>query len=69
MKPLLAPNISRAGRLVRGFSALVLFIAAGFGFRISFWLGLALSALGIFVAFEALRGWCFLRACGIKTRF
>jgi len=23
---------------------------------------------GVFVLFEALRGWCVLRACGIKTR-
>jgi Inner membrane protein YgaP-like, transmembrane domain len=69
MKPLFAPNITRAGRLARGFSALVLFVAAGFGFRISVWLGLALLILGIFVAFEALRGWCLLRACGIKTKY
>jgi hypothetical protein len=25
-------------------------------------------ACGGFVLFEALRGWCALRACGIKTR-
>jgi hypothetical protein len=27
-----------------------------------------LLALAAFVFFEAARGWCFLRACGIKTR-
>jgi hypothetical protein len=69
MKPLFAPNITRAGRLFRALFALSLFIAAGFGFRISVWLGLALLTLGIFVAFEALRGWCLLRACGIKTKY
>lgn len=68
MKRLFAPNIKRAGRLVRALSALALFVAAGFGFRESVWLGLALAALGAFVAFEALRGWCLLRACGIKTK-
>jgi hypothetical protein len=29
---------------------------------------IALLALAAFVLFEAARGWCFLRACGIKTR-
>jgi len=27
-----------------------------------------LAVSGGFVLFEALRGWCVLRACGIKTR-
>jgi len=31
-------------------------------------LGVTLAAAGAFVLFEALRGWCALRACGIKTR-
>ena len=34
----------------------------------SVWLGLVLAASGAFVLFEALRGWCALQACGIKTR-
>jgi hypothetical protein len=40
----------------------------GFAFAFCLWLGLALVLSGIFVLFEALRGWCALRACGIKTR-
>lgn len=68
MKPFFSRNIDNRGRLVRGFGALVLLVGAGFGFQVSGWLGLGLLAAGVFVGFEALRGWCLMRACGFKTR-
>ena len=68
MKPFFSRNIDNPGRLVRGLGALVLLIGAGFGFAASAWLGLGLLAAGVFVGFEALRGWCVMRACGIKTK-
>ncbi len=68
MKPLFARNLSNTGRLARGLGAVALLIGAGFGFFVSIWLGVALAVSGGFVLFEALRGWCVLRACGIKTR-
>jgi len=68
MKPLFARNISNTGRLVRGLAALALLIGAGFGFFVSVWMGVGLAVGGLFVLFEALRGWCVMRACGIKTR-
>ena len=68
MKPVFSRNIDNPGRLVRGLGALVLLVGAGFGFTASVWLGLGLLAEGVFVGFEALRGWCVMRACGIKTR-
>jgi len=68
MKPFFTPNITGKGRLLRGGGAVALLAGAAFGFMTSILLGVALLASGIFVAFEALRGWCFLRACGIKTR-
>jgi len=34
----------------------------------SLW-GLILVAAGLFALFEAIRGWCLVRACGIKTKF
>lgn len=68
MKPFFSRNIDNKGRLIRGIGALALLVGAAFGFHLSPWLGLALLASGIFVSFEALRGWCVLRACGIKTK-
>ena len=68
MKPIFACNINNTGRLVRGLGALALLIGAGFGFFVSVWLGVALAVSGVFVLFEALRGWCVLRACGLRTR-
>ena len=69
MKTPFARNIDNRGRLVRGLGALALMVGAGFGFTVSWWLGGVLLASGVFVAFEAARGWCALRACGIKTKF
>jgi len=68
MKPFFSRNIDNKGRLIRGLGALALLVGAGFGFTVSVWLGIALLTSGVFVAFEALRGWCALRACGIKTK-
>lgn len=68
MKPLFPRNITDKGRLLRGLGALALLVGAGFGFTLSAWLGGALLAAGGFVAFEAGRGWCVLRACGIRTK-
>jgi hypothetical protein len=53
---------------MRGVAGAVLLVGAGFAFRDSVWLGALLGLCGSFVVFEALRGWCALRACGIKTR-
>jgi hypothetical protein len=69
MKPFFAPNIGTQGRLLRGLGALGFLIGAWFAFDVSTWLGIVLLACGGFALFEALRGWCGLRACGIKTRF
>jgi uncharacterized membrane protein (Fun14 family) len=68
MKPIFARNLSNTGRLVRGLGAVGLLIGAVFGFVVSKWLGVALAVSGVFVLFEALRGWCVMHACGIKTR-
>ncbi len=68
MKSFFSRNIDNKGRLVRGIGALALLVGAGFAFTVSLWLGIALIVSGAFVAFEALRGWCALRACGIKTK-
>lgn len=53
---------------MRGVVALGLFVGAAFAFQSSIILAIILIASGGFVMFEALRGWCALRACGIKTK-
>jgi hypothetical protein len=68
LKPFFSRNIDNKGRLIRGVGALLLLVGAGFGFMSSIWLGFPLLISGVFVAFEAVRGWCALRACGIRTR-
>jgi len=65
---LFAPNISNKGRVVRALGSIPFLVGAVFTYSTSFWLALGLVALAAFVLFEALRGWCALRACGIKTR-
>jgi hypothetical protein len=68
MKGFLAPNIDRKGRLMRGLLGLALLVSAFFSFAYSVWLGGLLAAAGVLGLFEAARGWCLARACGIKTR-
>ena len=68
MKPFFSRNIDNKGRLVRGLGALGLFVGAWFAFGVATWLAIVLVVSGGFALFEALRGWCALRACGIKTR-
>jgi hypothetical protein len=68
MKRFFAPNLDRKGRLMRGVVGLALLAGAVFGLAYSVWLGGLLTAAGLFGLFEATRGWCLARACGIKTR-
>ncbi len=68
MKRFFARNIDGKGRLVRGLMGLALLVGAAFGFGQSAWLGIILTAAGLFGLFEASRGWCLARACGIKTK-
>ena len=68
MKRFWAPNLERKGRLVRGLSALALRGAAAMVAGNSIWMAGVFAAAGVFSLIEALRGWCVLRACGLKTR-
>jgi hypothetical protein len=68
VKTLLVPNLQREGRWARGAVALVFgglaFVLIPFSRRLSLLLFLA----AIFTVFEAVKGWCVLRACGIRTQ-
>ena len=54
--------------MVRGLLGIILIIAGLMVSGHSKWLCMALIGLGVFCLYEAARGWCFARACGIKTR-
>jgi hypothetical protein len=69
MKRFLSPNISGAGRAIRAAGAVAMLVGAWFAWPSVRWLSVVLGLSGAFVLFEALRGWCVLRACGIRTRY
>ncbi len=67
--PRFQPNLTASGRLIRGLGSIALFIGGAFALRIHFTVSVVLFVGAAFLLFEALRGWCALRACGIRTRF
>jgi membrane protein implicated in regulation of membrane protease activity len=64
------PNLNFRGRMARGVIGTLCLIA---GIVIAgdylLWLGLVFVVSGLFAIFESLRGWCLVRACGLKTKF
>ena len=63
-----APNIGRTGRLVRAVVGLACLTTALIVHGYSWWVCGALVAVGGFALYEAARGWCLARACGVKTK-
>jgi hypothetical protein len=68
VKGFFAPNLEKKGRILRGVMGASLLIAGGVAVWFLWWAGLVLLASGLFTLYEAARGWCVLRACGIKTK-
>ena len=62
------PNLGIRGRIIRGFLALVLAVGAFLMASVSTTATIVMAVSSAFVAFEAARGWCALRACGLKSR-
>jgi membrane-bound ClpP family serine protease len=62
------PNLKRNGRIARGVIGTVCLIAGIITVDFVLWLGLILVVAGLFAIYEALRGWCLARACGIRTK-
>jgi hypothetical protein len=65
---LFVPNIDRRGRLARAVLGIILVIGGVPLAWVAWWACIILLLAGGFTLFEAARGWCLLRACGIKTR-
>ena len=68
MKQFFRQNIDRRGRWARAIIGSVLAMGGLFAGGQVLWLGVVLILAGGFVLFEAVRGWCVMRACGIRTR-
>lgn len=69
MSDFFRPNIKKQGRIARGVIGTLCLIAGIVLVDFVLWLGLFFVAAGLFAIYEALRGWCVARACGIKTKF
>jgi len=69
MMKFFSPNLDSRGRLVRGIGGVLCLIAGLVVGFLKLWLGVALIFAGGFMLFEAVRGWCAVRACGIKTKY
>jgi len=63
-----AANIERRGRLARAVLGIILVVVGLVLAWVAWWACVVLLVAGAFTLFEAARGWCLLRACGIKTR-
>lgn len=63
-------NIGAGGRVIRIAGGLLLLAATIItALNGSHWLALILGISAIFMVYEGVRGWCLLRAWGLKTRF
>lgn len=68
MKKFFSPNLGTRGRFVRGAGG-VTFVAGGVALcGVNLPAAVILIISGGFMLFEAVRGWCVMRACGIKTK-
>jgi hypothetical protein len=62
------PNITRSGRIARAIWAVVVAGLGALALSWKVWAAIVLFAASAFALFEALRGWCLVRACGIRTK-
>lgn len=69
MKKLFQPNIGKTGRVFRALVKLMLLGVAVWIYRVHWLACVGFAMAGAFCVFEAMRGWCLARACGIKTRW
>jgi hypothetical protein len=68
VKRFFRPNISHRGRIARGVIGTLCLIAGIITVDYALWLGLIFVVAGLFAIFESIRGWCLVRACGVRTK-
>lgn len=69
MAKFFAPNIGRTGRIIRAALSLASLVGAFLVWETRPWAAVLLLLAAVFTAFEAFRGWCVMRACGVKTKY
>jgi hypothetical protein len=69
MKKFFSPNLEARGRWVRGALGALLVMGGVVVCAYNVWVAVALILSGGFCWLEAVRGWCVMRACGIRTKF
>jgi len=62
-------NIDSTGRAARGGIGVLFLLAGGCLIPVNGVLAVLFALAGLFAIWEALRGWCALRACGVKLPF
>jgi len=68
MKNFFSRNIDNRGRLARALTGIGLIIAGVVVWAPGRWAWIPLVAAGAFALYEAARGWCIMRACGLRTK-
>ena len=69
MRKFFDSNIDRRGRIIRGVLGAVLVVAGLILSIMGRWICLLMVVAGAFMLYEAARGWCLMRACGVKTKY
>jgi hypothetical protein len=61
-------NLDSSGRRARGVIGAIVLIVGIICADWTLWACIPLVVAGLFAIFEAVFGWCLVRACGIRTR-
>ena len=70
VKKFFARNITGVGQFIRFLIGCGFFVGGVFAWRGEIrWLAVFFFIAGAFTWFEAARGWCVARACGVKTKW
>jgi hypothetical protein len=68
MRHFFSRNIGFQGRMARGVVGAISLIAGIIMADFKLWICLTLVGIGLFAIFEAVRGWCLARACGLRLK-
>lgn len=64
-----SPNIDKAGRILRGAWGVLMLVLAWFTWDHSIIGAVVFLLLALLGFWQARKGWCVARACGLKTKW